>query len=151
MPTFLYRVVFSTVIAFLSRKINSGQFFRDAFCHVALCPEFECHVSIDHQCAVHFEIDAISIAAASPAHLKYLARLGDWPLTSGWAAAFICCPILCNRPFDRAVRAPMLTGFTEAFRRAFHTRNWCHKFSDCRSQAPCILYTPCPEEKSTVF
>jgi len=133
-----YWVLFSTVTAFLSRKIRQWHFiqrsiFRDAFCPVALCPEFECHVSIDHQCPVQFEIDVsrLSTTSASPAHLKYLAWwLAEWPLTSGWAPAFIRCPILCNRHSTvRSDRAPMLTGFTEAFRPLpivkDSTRDWC--------------------------
>ena len=76
-------------------------------------------------------LSRLSTTSASPAHLKYLACwLAEWPLTSGWAPAFIRCPILCNRHSTvRSDRAPMLTGFTEAFRPLpivkDSTRDWC--------------------------
>lgn len=137
-----YSVLFSTVTAFLSRKIRQWHFiqrsiFRYAFCPVALCPEFECHVSIDHQCAVQFEIGAISIVndvclTNSPEVFSMTGRVA----ADKWLGPGIhSLSYIMQSPFDRAVRAPMLTGFPEAFGPLpivkDSTRDWCqiHRLS----------------------
>jgi len=177
MSTFLFWVVFSTVTAFLSQKIRLWHFIQRSIFRVAFWPVALCRVRMSSQhrpsmCSAIRNtcyLDCQRRPAASPAHLKYLAWLADWPLTSGWAAAFIRCPTLCNRLFDRAVRAPMLTGFTEAFSPFTGQKSIPHISIHLPLRCPLLrilretgvtnspaeimaaLYIPFPEKKSLQF
>jgi len=155
MSTFLFWVVFSTVTAFLSRKIRLWHFIQRSIFRVAFWPVALCRVRMSSQhrpsmCSAIRNtcyLDCQRRPAASPAHLKYLAWLADWPLTSGWAAAFIRCPTLCNCLHQCWLASLKRLEEHSAY---FHTssaalsivkdstRDWCHKFTGRDNGPPCI-------------